>query len=833
MKQAVEFMMKADEALRKLSSASAYADWNWKVNLTDHNREIKDNTSDEATEYLKKIYDVARNYSWQSYREKNYTLFRWFELVAKGLTQGAPGLYSSKQKIADPYSKMSEIFGKAKVCPPEGSTGKCVSDVEKVFETTRDPKILKHFWLEFRKQTGEKYKDLFLEAIKEENTDANDFGYKNMAQLNTARYEDKDFLKNMAEEMKKIQPFYKQIHAYVRKKLKMHYKRENIKSDGPIPAHLLGDMYAQQWSNIFNIVKPYPGYSGRPNVTKAMHKKKLAPIDMFIIAEKFFTSIGLKAMTPRFWHFSMIEKPVGKDADCHGASYDFYEKEDYRIGVCSQVNAFDLDVIHHEMGHIEYFMHYSHLPFLFRDSANPGFHEAIGDAILLSSMTPTYLTKIGLLKRNNVRKRYESTINYLMQTALNYAVTLPYDYIIDYWRNKVYERIIKDTELNKKYWLYRYQFQGVCPPTRRTEKNFDIGAKWHIAGGVEYFRYYVANIFQFQIHKILCEKANHTGPLHECNIYKNKKAGQAFAKFLSQGKSKHWKILLRSFSDGKFTKLDASAMLEYFEPLMKWLKKKNAREYIGWKSDDPMSCPGDEEGSKGGSDTTDPTTKGSITTNFPRGTSSTSVPPTVVSSTSVPPTVASSTSVPPTVASSTGVPPTVASSTSVPPTVASSKPLPQVSHPLWPFPQVSHPLWPLPQVSHPLWPLPQVSHPPVPPLPQVSLHVASSPGVPPLWAPSPKVSPPTCLFHKCPTHFWPLPQVPPPTVASSTNVPPTVASSTSAPPTVDSSTSVPPTVASSTSVPPTVDSSTSVPNTVASSTSVQPTENPSPNSFKV
>ncbi|KAF8795101.1 Angiotensin-converting enzyme-like protein [Argiope bruennichi] len=503
---------------------------------------------------------------------------------------------------------MAEIFSKAKICSLSGKCDIAVNDVSKVFADTRDPKELKHYWLEFRKATGEKYRDLFLEAIKKDNKAAARFGFPTRARLNIARYEDKNFLRNMALEMRKILPFYKQIHAYIRKKLRKYYKNENIQWDGPIPAHLLGDMYAQKWSHIFRIVKPYPKSSGLPNVTRAMRKKKMEQIDMFMMAEKFFTSLGMKKMTPQFWHYSLMKKPEDRVIDCHASAHNFNDGKDFRIKMCPKVDVQDLQVIHHEMGHIEYYMHYNHLPFLFRAAPNPGFHEAIGDAIVLSFFTPSYLRQVGLLKRKPLRKDYAFTINYLLDMALKYAVSVPYDYIIDHWRNKVYEGIIKDTELNGKYWDYRLRFQGVCPPSKRTEKNFDIGAKWHIAGGVEYFRYYVANIFQFQMYKILCVEAGHKGPLHQCNLYRSKKAGLALANFLSKGRSRNWKILLHSFSRGAYRKIDASAMLEYFDPLIKWLKKKNVNEHIGWRSDDPMSCPGYEESTDDDSATTVPVT---------------------------------------------------------------------------------------------------------------------------------------------------------------------------------------------------------------------------------
>ncbi|GFU21405.1 angiotensin-converting enzyme [Nephila pilipes] len=281
--------------------------------------------------------------------------------------------------------------------------------------------------------------------------------------------------------------------------------------------------------------------------------------------------------------------------------------------MCCFVELSSLQTVFHEMGHIQYYMHYANLPYLFRGAANPGFHEAIGDLILLSSNTLEYLRSVGLLRKrdlNNTKEYEKSKINYLIRMALDHVIAPMYAYIVDHWRHQVYNGKIKHEELNKKYWEYRLRYQGVCPPVKRTEKNFDIGAKYHIAAGAEYFRYFFSNILQFQLHEILCEKIHHKGPLHECNIYKKKKAGQLLAKLLEKGKSKPWKEILREFSHQKVTELDASSILKYFKPLMKWLKQNNRDEYKGWNSKDPNSCPGSNESR---SDTTVIRTEGFIT----------------------------------------------------------------------------------------------------------------------------------------------------------------------------------------------------------------------------
>ncbi|GFY37282.1 angiotensin-converting enzyme [Trichonephila inaurata madagascariensis] len=454
-----------------------------------------------------KTFEESKKFPWKSFKDKNETLYRWFKLTAMGQDEDETNenLESkddeNSEKNEDFFSKMIGIYSQVKFCKFRSADKEC----------------------------GIPY----------------DPGFENKAEYELHSYEDKNFEKNMAIQEEKLQPLYKEIHAYIRKKLIQNHKKENIKKNGPIPAHLLGDMYAQTWVTIFPTVKPYPDIRGFPNVTKEMLEKKMKPIDLFIMAENFFTSIGLKRMTPYFWKYSLMERPKdGRSVDCHASAHDFYDGKDYRIKMCSVVDTSTLEVVHHEMGHIEYQMYYAHHPHVFQDSANPGFHEAIGNVISLSVMTPGYLREVGLLGKEEQETDERPTINYLMNMALRYAVSAHYSYIVDYWRNRVYNGTIKEKELNKKYWEYRY---------------------------------FYANILQFQIHQILCKEADHKGPLHECNIYKKKKAGKLFEKLLKIGKSKDWKEILKIVSKNETDKLDSSAMLEYFEPLMEWLKKDNKK----------------------------------------------------------------------------------------------------------------------------------------------------------------------------------------------------------------------------------------------------------------
>jgi len=316
----------------------------------------------------------------------------------------------------------------------------------------------------------------------------------------------------------------------------------------------------------------------------------MTPLEMFKLSEKFFVSLDLYPMTEEFWNNSIIEKPKDREIVCHASAWDFYDGKDFRIKMCTRVDMEDLATIHHEMGHIQYFQQYAHLPAVFREGANPGFHEAIGDVLALSVSTPAHLKKINLIDQH-AEEDEEMDINSLMEMALNKIAFLPFGYLIDAYRWKVFSGEIEPATYNSKWWELRLKYQGLCPPVERTEDDFDAASKYHVIANVPYIRYFVSHIIQFQFHKALCDAAGHKGPLHKCDIYQSKEAGKLLSDTLKLGNSVHWSEAMNVITRGKTKKMDAEPLIEYFTPLIKWLKKQNEEEVLGWRSIDPMMCP--------------------------------------------------------------------------------------------------------------------------------------------------------------------------------------------------------------------------------------------------
>ncbi|GFU21407.1 angiotensin-converting enzyme [Nephila pilipes] len=336
MKDAIKFMEKANKQAFKYAQKIAHASWNWSVNVTDANLKEQGKIQALADINFEETFLKSTHFPWKSFKKKNETLYRWFKLVSKGQSdvkrEKTPPETTDEE---DCFSKMTEIYSKVKFCKYQRPNDECNlpydPDVINLMGTSNNPKERKYYWLELRKKTGRKIKKLFIQSVKQMNKIAKIYGFNNKAELELNEYEDANFEKYMAKQIEKLRPFFEEMHAYVRRKLIENYEEENIREDGPIPAHLLGDMYAQTWDSINPIVIPYPKSLGVPNVTEAMLKKKMKPIDMFIMAENFFTSIGLKRMTPYFWKYSLLERPTdGRNVDCHASANDFSDGKDYR-----------------------------------------------------------------------------------------------------------------------------------------------------------------------------------------------------------------------------------------------------------------------------------------------------------------------------------------------------------------------------------------------------------------------------------------------------------------------------------------------------------------------
>jgi peptidyl-dipeptidase A len=470
---------------------------------------------------------------------------------------------------------MTGAYGKAKYCPAAAAGAAAAPDcmplgeLEKVLATSRDPNRLKEVWLGWHAQSPS-YKGDYVKYVELSNKGARAMGYADTGALWRSGYDmsPEAFSAEMERLWQQVKPLYDSLHTYTRFKLRQAYGASVVPASGPIPAHLLGNMWAQSWDNLYPLLKPATKDGGE-DLTALLEERKTDARAMTRYAEGFYTSLGMRALPPTFWERSLLVKPRDREVVCHASAWDLDGKDDVRVKMCITPTAEDFRVIHHELGHLYYDLAYSGQSPMFKNGANDGFHEAIGDTVALS-ITPAYLKQVGLMK---TEPDPSQDIGPLLYTALQKVAFLPFGYMVDKWRWQVYGGQVKPADYDKAWWALKEQYQGVSRPAPMLDNGFDAGAKFHVASDTPYARYFLAHVLQFQFHRALCREAGYTGPLNRCSVYGNKKAGAKFQQMLAMGKSKPWPEALKAITGED--KMDATAMLDYFAPLKAWLDEQN------------------------------------------------------------------------------------------------------------------------------------------------------------------------------------------------------------------------------------------------------------------
>lgn len=454
-----------------------------------------------------------------------------------------------------------------------------LDDASNVMASSRNPQELRAMW-EGWYSTAEPMKDDYARLAQLSNAGAKGLGFADTGALWRSGYDmDPDTFAAETDRLwEQVQPFYVQLHCYVRRKLNEKYGDSVQPRFGPIRADLLGNMWGQDWSNIYDVVAPKDIHSSY-SLDTLLQQKKYDPVKMVHTGENFYTSLGFAPLPQTFWDRSQITRPQDREVVCHASAWDLDNADDIRIKTCLQVNGEDFYTIHHELGHNFYQRAYENQPYLFKNGANDGFHEAIGDFIGLSSVTPTYLNQIGVLDK--VPSDSED-IPYLLKMALQKIAFLPFGLEVDRWRWDVFSGKITEAEYNQRWWQLVQQYQGLQAPGVRPANAFDPGAKYHVAASVPYTRYFLADILQFQFQRAACQQEGWTGPLSRCSIYGQRAVGEKLNQMLALGQSQPWPDTLQVFTGQR--DMDASAIIDYFAPLNAWLEQQNAGQKCGWEA---------------------------------------------------------------------------------------------------------------------------------------------------------------------------------------------------------------------------------------------------------
>jgi peptidyl-dipeptidase A len=566
------FMKQAESRLAELSLVVNHASWVQSNFITFDTEALASDALDRNTALTTELVEQAKQFDGLAMPPD---LARKFKLLRLLLVAPAPKDPVLRRELTEIGTSLEGDYGKGKYCPkPDDCLD--ISAIERIMSTSRDPKQLLDVWKGWH-AIGPPMRQRYSRFVELSNQGAREMGFKDTGTLWRSGYDmpPDDFSADLERLWQQVRPLYLSLHTYVRARLVQKYGASVVPPDGPIPAHLLGNLWAQQWGDVYPVLG-LPENSQDFNLTELLKAKKLDAKGMVRFGEGFFTSMGFEPLPQTFWERSLFTKPADRDVVCHASAWDLDGKDDLRIKMCIQVDEGDFVTIHHELGHNFYQRAYKHQPYLFQNGANDGFHEAIGDAIALA-ITPQYLHEIGLLEKVPPP---ENDIPLLLKQALDRVAFLPFGLLIDQWRWKVFSGEIKPADYNKSWWELRKKYQGVAPPDERSEADFDPGAKYHVAANVPYTRYFLAHILEFQFYRSLCQAAGQTGPLNRCTFFGSKEAGAKFNKMLEMGQSKPWPDALEAATGER--QVDAGAILEYFAPLQKWLDEQNKGQKVGW-----------------------------------------------------------------------------------------------------------------------------------------------------------------------------------------------------------------------------------------------------------
>ncbi|XP_062136108.1 angiotensin-converting enzyme-related protein [Drosophila sulfurigaster albostrigata] len=589
--QARRFFDQENSKLRERYHAEYSAAYAYNTNVTEENRQAMIQVYADSARDNKLLAQAVKS---GDYVKSSDASIRRQARMLQNL--GADVLEASDYlELKNAISAMQSNYATTSVCSFANRSDCSLTlepHIQERLSKSRDPAELAWYWREWYDKAGTPMRQNFGKYVRLTRKAAQLNGFRSYADYWVHFYEDADFERQLDDTYKALLPFYRQIHGYVRYRLRQHYGSDVVPAEGNIPMHLLGNMWAQSWNDVIDLFTPFPEKSF-VDVTAEMNRQQYSVQKLFQLGDQFFQSLGMRALPPSFWNLSVLTRPNDREVVCHASAWDFYQDSDVRIKMCTEINTHYLYVVHHELGHIQYYLQYEQQPAVFRGAPNPGFHEAVGDVIALSVMSAKHLKSIGLI--TNGRWDEKSRINELFKQALSKIVFLPFGYTMDKYRYSVFRNELDESQWNCGFWQMRSEFGGVDPPFARNETDFDPPAKYHIDADVEYLRYFAAHIFQFQFHKALCRLADQYVPgdsrltLDNCDIFGSKKAGEAFKKFLSAGNSRHWKQILEEFTGE--TEMDSAALLEYFDPLYQWLKQENRRLGVplGWGDTNKIS----------------------------------------------------------------------------------------------------------------------------------------------------------------------------------------------------------------------------------------------------
>ena len=608
-----QFVARVNAELKAAYPEQTSAQWLSSTFINDDSQRIAAKSNERALAQLNQWIEQAKAFEGTPMSADSQRALKLLKLMTSMPAPRDPQKLAELTTIA---ARMEGMYGAGSFCTGEGDAKKCrqLGELEDVLRSSRDYDAQLEAWQGWHTIAKPMRQD-YMRFVELVNQGSREMGFADAGAMWRSGYDmpADEFAAETDRLWGQVKPLYEQLHCFARTRLEAQYPGKGTVEGGLLPAHLMGNMWQQDWGNLWDMLEPYKG-AGSLDITGALEKQyqadyqaalaKAGPgpgTDKLFQAEReaqlqvakqmteraqdFYTSLGMPKLPESYWTKTQFIKPMDRDVVCHASAWDMNMSGDVRTKMCIKPNEEDFTTIYHELGHVYYYLAYNKLPPLFQTGAHDGFHEAIGDTMVLA-MTPDYLKSIGMVGEQ--QQSNEALINAQMRMALAKVSFMPFGLMIDRWRWGVFDGSIKPADYNKAWWELKAKYQGVAPATARGEDFFDPGAKYHVPGNTPYTRYFLSHVLQFQFYKGLCDAAGYKGPLYNCSFYGNKAAGQKFWAMLEKGASQPWQATLKELTGGE--KMDAGAVLEYFAPLQDWLKQQNEGQTCGWPAAAPVAA---------------------------------------------------------------------------------------------------------------------------------------------------------------------------------------------------------------------------------------------------
>ncbi len=467
--------------------------------------------------------------------------------------------------ISTQTKQTSILFSYEYMMPGKDGKSKKVStnEIDRILQESNNLTERLNAW-ETSKGVGVQLKDGLAQLQELRNKVAREMGYSSFFGLEVADYgmTSKEMMDLMDKLVSELRPLYSELHTYARYELAKRYKQPVPEK---IPAHWLSNRWGQNW----------PGFVQAINLDNLFKGKTKEWVVQQ--AENYFVSLGFPKLNQTFWERSDLY-PAGpgssRKKNNHASAWHLNLEDDYRSLMSVEPDADWFKTTHHELGHIYYFIEYTNpdVPLMLREGANRSYHEGVGDLMAVASMQRPYLEEVGLL---SPQTKIDQT-QWLLNEALSSSsiVFIPFSAgTMSHFEHDLYEENIPKDEFNKRWWEYVGKFQGIAPPGERGEQFCDAATKTHIIDDpAQYYDYALSCVLKFQLHDYIAKKILKQDP-RNCNYYGNKEVGDFLRGIMRPGASKDWRVVLKEKTGED---LSARAMLEYYQPLLEYLKKVNA-----------------------------------------------------------------------------------------------------------------------------------------------------------------------------------------------------------------------------------------------------------------